>query len=184
MRVISVNTNGIRAANKKGFFDWLNKVDADVICIQETKAQEHQLSAPEYCPQGYFCQYHDAEKKGYSGTAVFSRHEPNNVVRGYGDPEFDNEGRYLEHFGPLYYSFDHRFAHFVVLYSDGVTEALNAADAEFGEDRLVVTALGNGFALPHTRTSSVRRSVGAIGAAPGGIECGEVNGVNRIVVVR
>ena len=62
MRIISANTNGIRAAAKKGFFDWLKKVDPDVVCIQETKAQEHQLTDPQFCPEGYFCQYHDVWK--------------------------------------------------------------------------------------------------------------------------
>ena len=58
MRIISANTNGIRAAAKKGFFDWLKKVDADVIYIQETNAQEQQLTNPQYFPEVYFCQYH------------------------------------------------------------------------------------------------------------------------------
>jgi exodeoxyribonuclease-3 len=95
-RVISLNANGIRAAARKGFFDWLGAQDADVVCIQETKAQEHQLDDPLFSPDGYHCFYEDAEKKGYSGTAIYTRHEPKKVVRGYGDPEFDAEGRYLE----------------------------------------------------------------------------------------
>ena len=95
-RVITLNANGIRAAARKGFFDWLAEQDADVVCIQETKAQEHQLSDGVYCPDGYHCFYEDAEKKGYSGVAIYTRHEPRRVVRGYGDPEFDREGRYLE----------------------------------------------------------------------------------------
>jgi len=95
-RVISLNANGIRAAARKGFFDWLSQQDADVVCIQETKAQEHQLTDEHFRPAGYFSYYEDAEKKGYSGVAIYSRHEPKRVVRGYGDPEFDNEGRYLE----------------------------------------------------------------------------------------
>lgn len=95
-RVISLNANGIRAAARKGFFDWLGTQDADVVCIQETKAQEHQLDDPVFSPDGYHCFYEDAKKKGYSGTAIYTRHEPRNVVRGYGDPEFDAEGRYLE----------------------------------------------------------------------------------------
>jgi exodeoxyribonuclease-3 len=95
-RVITLNANGIRAAARKGFFDWLAKQEADVVCIQETKAQEHQLSDGVFCPDGYHCFYEDAEKKGYSGVAIFTRHEPRRIVRGYGDPEFDREGRYLE----------------------------------------------------------------------------------------
>lgn len=97
MRIITVNVNGIRAAARKGFFDWLQKQKADVVCIQETKAQIHQLEEdPTYFPKGYHCYYVDAIKKGYSGVAVYSKHKPNKVIRKYGDDEFDTEGRYLE----------------------------------------------------------------------------------------
>ena len=95
-RVISLNANGIRAAARKGFFNWLDGQSADVVCIQETKAQVHQLTDALFSPAGYHCYYEDAEKKGYSGTAIYTRHQPRKVVRGYGDPEFDAEGRYLE----------------------------------------------------------------------------------------
>ena len=95
-RIITINVNGIRAAARKGFFDWLPSTNADVVCIQETKAQEHQLEADCFRPPGYHCYYEDAEKKGYSGTAIYTRHAPRKVVRGSGDPEFDAEGRYLE----------------------------------------------------------------------------------------
>ena len=97
MKVISVNTNGIRAAARKGFFEWLPKQNADFVCIQETKAQIHQLEVdPQFSPEGYHCYYFDAVKKGYSGTAVYSRKKPDDVIRGFGVEEFDNEGRYLE----------------------------------------------------------------------------------------
>jgi exodeoxyribonuclease III len=95
-RVVSLNANGIRAAARKGFFAWLPAQDADVVCVQETKAQHHQLADDLFRPAGYHCYYEDADKKGYSGTAVYTRHEPRRVVRGYGDAEFDGEGRYLE----------------------------------------------------------------------------------------
>lgn len=95
-RVISLNANGIRAAARKGFFEWLAVQDADVVCIQETKAQQHQLTDPCFLPDGYHCYYQDAVRKGYSGVAVYSRHEPEAVIRGFGVPEFDDEGRYLE----------------------------------------------------------------------------------------
>lgn len=95
-RVISLNANGIRAASRKGFFEWMNKQNPDVVCIQETKAQVHQLTDEMFSPAGYYTYYEDAEKKGYSGTAIYTRHRPKKVVRGYGDAEFDNEGRYLE----------------------------------------------------------------------------------------
>ena len=95
-RIISLNANGIRAAARKGFFEWLPSQDADVVCIQETKAQVQQLTDDCFRPSGYHCYYEDAIKKGYSGTAIYTKHEPRKVVRGYGDPEFDDEGRYLE----------------------------------------------------------------------------------------
>ena len=72
------------------------KQDADVVCIQETKAQEWQLEDSLFHPAGYHCFYEDAVKKGYSGTAIYSRHEPDDVIRSFGMQEFDDEGRYLE----------------------------------------------------------------------------------------
>jgi len=94
--VISLNANGIRSAARKGFFDWMAAQNADVVCIQETKAQEHQLTDACFAPAGYHCYYEDAVKKGYSGVAVYSRIKPDRVVRGFGVQEFDDEGRYLE----------------------------------------------------------------------------------------
>ncbi len=96
MRIITANTNGIRAAAKKGFFDWLKKMDADVICIQETKAQVDQLSDEVFNPEGYTCRYHDALKKGYSGVAIYSKVAPKKVIEGIGMHDIDIEGRYIE----------------------------------------------------------------------------------------
>jgi len=96
MRIITANLNGIRAAAKKGFFDWLAKQSADVICLQETKAQQAQLTDSVFYPAGYHCYYHDAEKKGYSGVALYARQEPEQVITGIGWPDVDREGRYLE----------------------------------------------------------------------------------------
>ncbi len=102
MRIITANLNGIRSAASKGFFTWMNRQKADVICIQETKAQEWQLEDPVFHPRSLHCHYHDAEKKGYSGTALYSRLEPQKVVRGLGIDWIDREGRYLEaQFGNL-----------------------------------------------------------------------------------
>jgi exodeoxyribonuclease-3 len=102
MRVISANLNGIRAAARKGFFDWMVKQKADVICIQETKAQEHQLDDEIFTPRGYFRYLFDAQKKGYSGTAIYSRIEPDQVTTGLGWPHADTEGRWIEaQFGKL-----------------------------------------------------------------------------------
>ena len=95
-KVITCNTNGIRAAQRKGFFEWLDKQDADVVCIQETKAQIHQLDPKLFEPSGYYCFYNDAEKPGYSGTALFSRNKPKKVITSLGWEPVDSEGRYLQ----------------------------------------------------------------------------------------
>ncbi len=96
LRVISFNANGIRAAARKGFFDWLPEQNADFVCIQETKAQVHQLEDPVFWPEGYHCFYNDAEKKGYAGTALYCRKEPEEVSSQMGCDEYDREGRWLE----------------------------------------------------------------------------------------
>jgi exodeoxyribonuclease-3 len=95
-KIITCNTNGIRAAARKGFFDWLQKEQPDVVCIQETKAQEDQLTDPVFSPAGYHCYYNDAIKKGYSGTALYSKVEPQRVITRLGWDPADSEGRYLQ----------------------------------------------------------------------------------------
>ncbi len=104
MRIITLNANGIRSAQRKGFFDWLRRQRADVVCIQETKAQEHQLTDPDFHPR-YMkggAVYHDAEKKGYSGVALYMRKTPDRVQSGIGWATMDTEGRWLQaDFGKL-----------------------------------------------------------------------------------
>jgi len=95
-KIITCNTNGIRAAARKGFFEWLEGEQADVVCIQETKAQVDQLTDPVFTPVGYHCYYNDALKKGYSGTALYSRVKPQNVITSLGWDPADSEGRYLQ----------------------------------------------------------------------------------------
>ena len=92
MKLISWNVNGIRAAMGKGFCESMLEQDADIICIQETKMQEGQADVP---LEGYHQYWNSAEKKGYSGTAVFTREEPISVTCGIGIPEHDKEGRVL-----------------------------------------------------------------------------------------
>ncbi len=96
VRIITLNVNGIRSAARKGLFDWLPRQRAEVVCLQETKAQEHQLADFAFRPDGHYCFYFDAQKKGYAGTALFTRVEPEDVIMGFGEREFDDEGRYLE----------------------------------------------------------------------------------------
>lgn len=96
MKIISYNVNGIRAAIKKGFLDWLQQANPDVICIQETKAQKEQLNLEDFESAGYPYQYwFSAEKKGYSGVAILSKTEPKHVEYGTGIESMDFEGRNL-----------------------------------------------------------------------------------------
>lgn len=95
-RIVSINANGIRAAARKGFFDWMHVVKPDVVCVQETKAQVEQLIDPVFFPDGYHCYYVDAEKKGYSGVAIYSRHKPDKVTTEMGWDLADQEGRYVQ----------------------------------------------------------------------------------------
>ena len=94
MKIISYNVNGIRAALKKGFIDWLKSANPDVICLQEIKAQEDQLDLSVFDAAGYSYNYwFSAQKKGYSGVAILSKIKPNNVVFGTGIESMDFEGR-------------------------------------------------------------------------------------------
>ena len=102
MRVISLNLNGIRAAARKGFYAWLRRQRADVVCLQELKAQVDQLNDRQFWPPSLRCYYHPAEKKGYSGVALYARNEPDEVIQGLGWLDFDVEGRWIEaRFGAL-----------------------------------------------------------------------------------
>ncbi|MEI7455412.1 MAG: exodeoxyribonuclease III [Nitrosomonadales bacterium] len=95
MRIISVNLNGIRSATSKGFFEWLALQDADVICLQELKAQAADMTEQMLMPHGYHGYFHYAEKKGYSGVGIYCRELPKEVIVGLGIEQFDAEGRYL-----------------------------------------------------------------------------------------
>ncbi|MFZ5592679.1 MAG: exodeoxyribonuclease III [Pseudomonadota bacterium] len=102
MKIITLNANGIRSAVSKGFMEWMLTQNADIVCLQETKAQEHQLSPAAYRPHGYHAYFHDAEKKGYSGVALYCKEKPDRVAMGLGWPDIDAEGRYIQaDFGDL-----------------------------------------------------------------------------------
>ena len=93
MKLISWNVNGLRACVQKGFLDFFREADADFFCIQETKLQEGQISLD--LPKGYYDYWNYAQKKGYSGTAIFTKHEPLSVADGIGVEEHDQEGRVI-----------------------------------------------------------------------------------------
>lgn len=95
MRIITYNVNGIRAAISKGFLDWLKTVDADIVCVQETKAQPEQIPQEQFEAVGYHSYIHSAVKKGYSGVAIFSRQKPLHVEYGMGVEKYDFEGRVI-----------------------------------------------------------------------------------------
>ena len=98
MKVISLNLNGIRAAARKGLYEWLPKIDADIICLQELKAQPDQIEGEPYHPPGYHTYFHAAEKKGYSGVGIYCKEKPDNVQIGLGAgfEDVDAEGRYIQ----------------------------------------------------------------------------------------
>ncbi len=97
-----MNLNGIRAAGRKGFFHWLRRQKADVVCLQELKAQVDQLQDRLYWPPSFHCYYHAAQKKGYSGVGIYARNKPDSVVMGIGWDDVDSEGRWIEaRFGNL-----------------------------------------------------------------------------------
>lgn len=95
MKIITYNVNGIRAAVKKGFLDWMKDEDADVICIQETKAQDDQIPVFEFTELGYHTYSFSAQKKGYSGVAILCKTEPKHVEYGMGIEKYDFEGRFI-----------------------------------------------------------------------------------------
>lgn len=103
LRIITANLNGIRSAAKKGFFEWLEKQNADLICLQELKAQEADLDELMKSPGDFMGSFHYAEKKGYSGTGLYYKNKPDEVKIGFGNDEFDAEGRYTAaRFGKLW----------------------------------------------------------------------------------
>jgi exodeoxyribonuclease III len=95
MRIITLNLNGLRSATNKGFLDWLPKQDADIVCVQELKAQPDNMTDSMRSPAGYSGYFHCADKKGYSGVGMYTRHKPDKIVEGTGIPEIDTEGRFL-----------------------------------------------------------------------------------------
>jgi exodeoxyribonuclease-3 len=102
LRIISLNLNGIRSAASKGFYTWIEKQDADIVCLQELKAQAADMTREMLQPDGYHGYFHYAEKKGYSGVGIYSRRQPDAIIEGLGIPDIDSEGRYIEaQFGNL-----------------------------------------------------------------------------------
>ncbi len=96
MRIITLNLNGIRSAVNKGFLPWLYSMQPDIICLQELKAQAADMTAEMLAPAGYHGYFHYAQKKGYSGVGIYSKHKPDTVIEGLGIQDIDEEGRYLE----------------------------------------------------------------------------------------
>jgi exodeoxyribonuclease-3 len=95
-KLSSLNLNGIRSATTKGLEAWLSQIQPDCICVQEVKAQATDVAGRFESLAGLRGHFHFAEKKGYSGVGIYTRHEPSDVLVGYGSAEFDTEGRYVE----------------------------------------------------------------------------------------
>ena len=96
MKILSWNINGIRSAHKKGFMDWFAKVQPDILCLQEVRAELDQIPEDIREIPGYQCFWNPADRKGYSGTGIITRIPPEEVNLGMGDPEFDCEGRMVQ----------------------------------------------------------------------------------------
>jgi exodeoxyribonuclease-3 len=102
VRIITLNLNGIRSAFAKGLPDWLSRQGADIVCVQELKAQAADMTPEMLGLSGWHGYFHYAEKKGYSGVGIYAARKPDNVIAGLGIAEFDAEGRYIEaQFGKL-----------------------------------------------------------------------------------
>ena len=102
VKIISANVNGIRSATQKGFIDYLGRVDADIVCVQELKAQEPDMKPEMKNPHGMHGVWHCAEKRGYSGVAIYSKRAHDYVQIGMGIEEFDRAGRFVRaDFGDL-----------------------------------------------------------------------------------
>ena len=102
MRLMTYNMNGIRSSQRKGFWSWFMTQDIDILCVQETKAQLAKLDTQISHVAGYHLHYVDAQKPGYSGVAIYSRQQPDQVISSFGDTVFDSEGRYIRcRFGGL-----------------------------------------------------------------------------------
>ncbi len=95
MQIITLNLNGVRAANRKGVFEWLSTQQADIVCVQELKAQILDLPDEIRTPNGFHGFFHCAEKKGYSGVGIYSRQKPDRIIEGLDVKEIDQEGRYI-----------------------------------------------------------------------------------------
>lgn len=117
MKMISWNVNGLRACMEKGFLDFVAAESPDIIALQETKMQPHQAEVP---LPGYFQYWHSADKKGYSGTAIFTKREPLSCVCGIGRSEFDVEGRVITLEYPAFY--------FVTTYTPNAQDGLRRID--------------------------------------------------------
>ena len=102
MRIVTLNVNGLRSAAAKGFTPWMRRQKADIVCLQEIKAQEADLPKTLLAPKGLHAFFHPAEKRGYAGVAIYTKKEPDKVVIGLGIPDIDAQGRFLQcDFGKL-----------------------------------------------------------------------------------
>ncbi|QJR13051.1 Exodeoxyribonuclease [Usitatibacter rugosus] len=96
MRIVTLNVNGLRSAAAKGFLPWMKRQKPDIVCLQEIKAQEADLSKELLAPPGFHAFFHPAEKKGYAGVAIYTKYEPDKVVIGLGIKDIDQQGRFLQ----------------------------------------------------------------------------------------
>lgn len=137
MRIISINLNGIRSATSKGFYNWLEKQEADIVCLQELKAQAADMTEQMLSATGYHGYFHYADKKGYSGVGIYTKKKPDKVTVGLGISEFDSEGRYLS-----------------VDFQDFSVASLYLPSGSSGEERQAVKFKFMEALMPHLRNLS------------------------------
>ena len=153
MKLISWNVNGLRACITKGFYDFVSAEKPDILALQETKMQPEQFEGG---IDGYRIYWNSAEKKGYSGTAVFVKNEPLSVTNGIGIPEHDNEGRVITLEYPEFY--------FVTVYTPNSQDGLRRLDYRMTWEThslpiLKIWTRRNRSSSAETSTSRIRRSI-------------------------
>ena len=152
MRFISWNVNGLRSCVQKGFMDFFNGIDADFVCLQETKLQPEQISLD---TPGYEQYWFSAEKKGYSGTAIFAKHKPISVVNGIGDHKYDCEGRCI--------TLEYEDFYLVTCYTPNSQDGLKRLDyrLDWERDLRLYGSLGHGLRFAAENLGCQRVFIGA-----------------------
>ncbi len=183
MRIISLNLNGIRSAFSKGLPDWLAQQQADIVCVQELKAQAADMTQDMRNLLGYHGYFHYAEKKGYSGVGIYSKRKPDAVIEGLGIVEFDSEGRYIEA------QFDKLSVVSLYLPSGSSGEERQAVKFKFMEafmphlrqmmENSQVSVVGESRLLPQTAGSAITSDLASVVGSPSRMASSSTSNVSQ-----